>query len=116
MIFIYDCRINYVREVCNRKGSDKISKWKKKLSVGLAIGMTAMMLNFSPVMIQASSIMDRVTTAETTEDHAEDTSYSLLRGNHLNSGTVKVQKVSSNEIGIYGLTQCHHVCDEVYLT
>lgn len=23
--------------------------------------------------------------------------------------------MSSNEIAIYGLTQCHHVCDEVYL-
>lgn len=115
VIFVYYCRINYVKDVYNRKGSDRISKWKRKLSVGLAIGTVAMMLNFSPVMIQASSIMDKVTTTETTEDHAEDTSYSILRGNHLNSGTVKVQRLSSNEIAIYGLTQCHHVCDEVYL-
>lgn len=66
--------------------------------------------------MQASSILDEVTDLETTEDYSEDTSYSRLRGNNLNSGTVKVQKISSNEIGIYGLTQCHHVCDTVYLS
>ena len=101
MIFIYYCRINYVKDVYNRKGSDRISKWKRKLSVGLAIGTVAMMLNFSPVMIQASSIMDKVTTTETTEDHAEDTSYSLLRGNHLNSGVCQVFCVSFKK-KIYG--------------
>ena len=53
---------------------------------------------------------------ETTENYAEDTSYSLLRGNHLNVGSVKVQRISSNEIGIYGYTQCHHTCDKVYLS
>ena len=67
------------------------------------------------VPVQASSILDKVTSVETTENYAEDTSYSRLKGNNLNYGTVKVQKLSSNEIGIYGLTQCHHVCDTVYL-
>ena len=52
--------------------------------------------------------LDKVTSEETTENYAEDTSYSRLKGNNLNFGTVKVQKISSNEIGIYGLTQCHH--------
>ena len=69
----------------------------------------------SSTLVQASSILDEVTSEETTEAYAEDTSYGILRGNHLNSGTVKVQRMSSNEIAIYGLTQCHHVCDEVYL-
>ncbi len=68
------------------------------------------------VPVQASSILNEVTELETTEDHAEDTVYSRLRGNNLNFGNVKVQRVSSNEIGIYGLTQCHHVCDTVYLS
>ncbi len=67
------------------------------------------------VPVQASSILDEVTELETTEDYAEDTEYSRLRGNNLNYGNVKVQKISSNEIGIHGLTQCHHVCDTVYL-
>ena len=36
--------------------------------------------------------LDKVTSEETTEDYAEDTSYSRLKGNNLNYGTVKVQK------------------------
>lgn len=92
----------------------KISRWKRKLGIGLAVGVLGFMMSISSVPVQASSILDEVT--ETTADYAEDTSYSLLRGNHLNLGTVKVQKLSSNEISIYGLTQCHHACDEVYLS
>lgn len=72
-------------------------------------------VSVTSVPVQASSILDKVTSEETTEDYAEDTSYSLLKGNNLNYGNLKVQRVSSNEIGIYGLTQCHHVCDTVYL-
>lgn len=69
----------------------------------------------SPVFANTGSIMERIEGTETTEDSAEDTSYSLLRGNNLNFGSVKISKVSSNEINIYGLTQCHHECDYVYL-
>ena len=79
------------------------------------MGIVSVMFVTSANMVQASSILDEITAEETTEDHAEDTRYNILRGNHLNSGTVKVQRMSSNEIGIYGVTQCHHVCDEVYL-
>lgn len=68
-----------------------------------------------PISAQASSILDEITETETTEDFSEDTSYSLLRGANLNYGTVKIQKLSSHEISIYGLTQCHHTCDKVYL-
>lgn len=82
---------------------------------GLAIGISTIMFQSSAITVQASSILNEITAEETTEDHAEDISYNILRGNHLNSGTVKVQRMSSNEIAIYGLTQCHHVCDEVYL-
>ena len=73
-------------------------------------------VSLTSVSVQASSILEKVTSEETTEDYAEDTSYSRLKGNNLNFGTVKVQKISSNEIGIYGLTQCHHDCDTVYLS
>lgn len=92
-----------------------ISRWKKILGIGLAAGLMAS-VTVTSVPVQASSILDKVTSEETTADHAEDTSYSLLKGNNLSSGTVKVQKISSNEIGIYGVTQCHHVCDKVYLS
>lgn len=91
----------------------KISRWKRKLGMGLAVGILGFMMSVSSVTVQASSILDEVT--ETTADYAEDTSYNILRGNNLNFGNVKIQRVSSNEIAIYGLTQCHHVCDEVYL-
>lgn len=92
-----------------------ISRWKKILGIGLAAGLLAS-VTVTSVPVQASSILDKVTSEETTADYAEDTSYSLLKGNNLSSGTVKVQKISSNEIGIYGVTQCHHVCDTVYLS
>lgn len=92
-----------------------ISRWKRILRIGLAAGILAS-VTLTSVPVQASSILDKVTSEETTEDFAEDTSYSLLKGNNLSSGTVKVQRLSSNEIGIYGLTQCHHTCDTVYLS
>lgn len=92
-----------------------ISKWKRILGIGLAAGILAS-VTVTSVPVQASSILDEVTDLETTEDYAEDTTYSLLRGNNLNYGNVKVQKLSSNEIAISGITQCHHVCDTVYLS
>lgn len=93
----------------------EINKWKQILKLGLVLGATAIIFVSSTVITHASSILDEVKETETTEDYAEDTNYSILRGNHLNFGTVKVQKISSNEIAIHGVTQCHHVCDEVYL-
>lgn len=93
----------------------KIRKFGQKLMLGLAVGISCIMLQSSSTIVHASSILDAITSEETTEDYSEDTSYSILRGNHLNFGTVKVQRMSSNEMAIYGLTQCHHVCDEVYL-
>lgn len=93
----------------------KVRKFRKKLILGFAIGISFIMVNSSIMTVHASSILDEITSEETIEDYAEDTQYSSLRGNHLNSGTVKVQRISSNEIGIHGVTQCHHVCDEVYL-
>lgn len=93
----------------------EISRWKRILGIGLAAGILVS-VTLTSVPVQASSILDKVTAEETTEDFAEDTAYSRTKGNHLNLGNVKVQKLSSNEIGIYGLTQCHHTCDTVYLS
>lgn len=92
-----------------------ISRRKKVFGIVLAVGMLVCM-TVAAVPAQASSIVDEITELETSKDCAEDTSYSLLRGNNLNYGNVKVQRVSSNEVGIYGITQCHHTCGTVYLS
>ncbi len=91
----------------------KISRWKHRLGTGVAAGILAFVMSVTPVMAEPVSILDEVT--ETDADYAEDTSYSILKGNHLNFGTTKIAKLSSNKVSIYGLTQGHHVCDTVYL-
>lgn len=48
--------------------------------------------------------------------HSTDTSTILARSSYLHLGNVKIQRVSSNEIAIYGLTQCHKKCSKVYLS
>lgn len=52
---------------------------------------------------------------DTDGDYAEDTTYSVLRGNNLSFGTTTIKKMASNKVGVSGITQCHHVCDKVYL-
>ena len=47
---------------------------------------------------------------------AEDTSYSLLKGNNLNFGTTQIKKLASNKINVYGLTQGIRLCDTMYLS
>lgn len=69
-----------------------------------------------PISVQASSILNEVTDEETSADYAEDTVYSVLRGNNLSYGTAKISELSSNSISIYGATLCHHTCDNVYLS
>lgn len=58
---------------------------------------------------------DEITDEETTEEWAEDIQYSPLRGTNLNFGSMKIQKISSTEVAINGLTQCHRKCAKVYL-
>lgn len=95
----------------------------------MAAGLTAGMLlagSVQPVFAESDNLMDAILTEEiddteltdeeTMEDFAEDTSYSLLRGTNLNYGSIKIQRKSSNEIGIFGLTQCHRTCSKVYLS
>lgn len=127
MIFTIFCRINSVRVVYDRKEvkTVKKKKWKQMMVAGLTAGM---LLTGSTQLVFAESdnLMDAIlsegtdnielTEEETTEEFAEDTSYSLLRGTNLGYGTVKIQKVASNEIAIHGLTQCHKSCSKVYLS
>ena len=125
MIFASFCRINSVRVVYDRKEVKKVKKknWKKLMVAALATGIIAG--NSQTVFATSDNLMDailsedtdndEITDEETTEDFAEDTSYSLLRGTNLNFGNMKIQRLSSNEIGIYGLTQCHKSCSKVSL-
>lgn len=126
MIFTIFCRISSVRVVYDRKEVKIVRKWKQMLVAGLAAGMAligssqlifaATSDNLMDVVLSEVSDSDEITDEETTEDFAEDTSYSLLRGTNLNFGTLKIQKIASNEIAIYGLTQCHKTCSKVYLS
>ena len=97
-----------------------MSRRKKLLGLLMAAGMSISMCA-TPVLAETTSILDEIadkeiTDEESTEDFAEDTSYSVLRGTNLNLGNVKIQKVDSDEIVIYGLTQCHKKCAKVYLS
>lgn len=92
-----------------------MSKRKKLFGLLMAVGLSVGM-SVTPVLAETTSILDEITDEETTEDFAEDTSYSLLRGTNLNFGNVKIQKVDSDELAIYGLTQCHKKCSKLYLS
>lgn len=124
MIFAFFHRINNVRVVYDRKEVRMAKKWKQILVAGMTAGLL-MACSSQSVFAQSDSLIDaildeeegadEITSEETTEDFAEDTSYSLLRGTNLNFGSVKIKKIASNEIAIYGLTQCHKKCSKVYL-
>ncbi len=99
-------------------------KWKQALLAGLTVGVIFAGSSQSVLADSSDNLMDtilseetdnEITDEETTEDFAEDTNYSLLRSTNLSLGTVKIQRVASNEIAIYGLTQCHKVCSKTYL-
>ena len=127
MIFAVFCRINSVRVVYDRREVKTVKKktWKQIMVAGLTAGML-LAGSVQPVFAESDNLMDAIlseetdgielTDEETTEDFSEDTSYSLLRGTNLGYGTVKIQKVASNEIAIHGLTQCHKSCSKVYLS
>jgi hypothetical protein len=126
VIFLLFCRSNNVRVVYDRKEVKVAKKWKQVLLAGLTAGMIFAGSSLSVLADSSDNLMDailaeeaendEITDEETTEDFAEDTSYSLLRSTNLNFGTVKIKRVASNEIAIYGLSQCHKVCSKVYLS
>ena len=87
----------------------------KKVAVLLAI-ISMFTCNMCFVYGDTNTISDDTEETETDAEFAEDTTYSMLRGNNLNYGTSQISKVSSREVNVYGLTQCHHICTTVYLT
>ena len=92
-----------------------MSRGKKLLGLLMAVGLSVGM-SVTPVLAETTSILDEITDEETTEDFSEDTEYYPARSTNLNFGTVKIQKVNSGELAIYGLTQCHKKCSKVYLS
>lgn len=97
-----------------------MSRGKKLLGLLMAVGLSVGM-SVTPVLAETTSILDAVaeeelTEEETTEDFAEDTEYYPARSTNLNCSNVKIQKVNSGELAIYGLTQCHKKCSKVYLS
>ena len=72
----------------------KVRKFGQKLMLGLAVGISCIILQSSSTIVHASSILDAITSEETTEDHSEDTSYSILRGNHLNFGMAVMEPIN----------------------
>ena len=88
----------------------------KKGFLHKAIGMilAGMLAVLSVAPVSAASLLDEVTPLETDADFAEDTSYSLLKGNNLNFGNAKITKLASNKVNVYGLTQGHRLCDTMY--
>lgn len=92
-----------------------MSRGKKLLGLLMAVGLSVGM-SVTPVMAEATSILDEITEEETPEDFSEDTVYYPARSTNLNSGNVKIQRVSDHELSIFGLTQCHKKCSKVYLS
>ena len=84
-------------------------KVKKFLGI-ICLIVCVSFVNIIPVMAE-----ELVTDLETETDFAEDTTYSVLRGNNLNFGTTTIKKLASNKVLISGITQCHHNCNTVYL-
>lgn len=88
-----------------------IGKMKRMLGI---LFLVLCLGSMGAVTVSAAEIAD--SDLETDEDYAEDTTYSVLRGNNLNFGTTSINKLASNKVAISGVTQCHHVCSTVYLT
>ena len=97
-------------EVTGVKGASMIGKMKRMLGILFLV----LCLGFMGV-VTASATEIAESDLETNEDFAEDTTYSVLRGNNLNFGTTSINKLASNKVAISGITQCHHVCSTVYL-
>lgn len=87
----------------------------KKIIVTLLLVCCCNVLFVVPTMAEDLSDDFSIET-DTDADYAEDTTYSVLRGNNLNFGTTTIKKLASNKVIITGITQCHHTCSKVYLS
>ena len=69
----------------------------KKLILLLAI-ISMLGCNVCYIYAENNELIEKIT--ETEDDYAEDTVYSMLRGNNLNYGTTQATKVSSHELNL----------------
>lgn len=83
---------------------------KKLLKIGMITGLVCA-FTVSPIMVNASNINEQAT-----ESYVEDTEYSVQRASLLSYGNSRLKKLSSNSVSVYGVTQCHRLCDDVYLS
>jgi hypothetical protein len=94
-------------------------KIRQMLKIGI-LSATMLFAAAAPVTAHAEETdtlrWENFTEEETTEDSAEDTVYALLRGSYLNSGQVKITKLSSYKVHVYGMTLCARQTSDVYLT
>ena len=79
-----------------------MSRGKKLLGLLMAVGLSVGM-SVTPVLAETTSILDEITDEETTEDFSEDTVYYPARSANLNFGSVKIQRVNSGELSIFGV-------------
>lgn len=111
------CLINRII-VCNEglqlKGGEYSTKSKILKKIGIMI-LTVSICTGGTYPVTASSLLENNAGLETVENHAEDTEFSRLRGNNLNYGNASITALASNKVNVSGITQCHHVCDTVYL-
>ena len=80
-----------------------MSRGKKLLGLLMAVGLSVGM-SVTPVLAETTSILDEITDEETTEDFSEDTVYYPARSANLNFGSVKIQRVNSGELSIFGVS------------
>ena len=86
------------------------NKLLKTISI---IATSIMLVNATVNPVMANNMFYNVQVTE--DGFASDSSYNKLKSNHLNFGNVEIKRISSNEVGVYGLTQCHHKCSHVDL-
>lgn len=84
----------------------------KKFLMLMIAGMTSMGLI---MYAAAKSTLEKKESTDVDKAYSYEPGYSLLHGNELNYGSGNIRVLSANEINITGITQCHHVCDKVYL-
>ena len=102
MIFAFFCRSNSVRVVYDRKEVKVVKKWKQALLAGLTAGIVFTGGSQSVWADSSDNLMDailaeetddgEITAEETTEDFAEDTSYTIDKRIH-NRFQLKQQKI-----------------------
>ena len=81
-----------------------MSRRKKLLGLLMAVGLSVGM-SVTPVLAETTSILDEIADEELTDEETTE-----------NFGNVKIQKVDSDELAIYGVTQCHKKCSKLYLS